>query len=321
MKFARMVPLYLECLMPHFFVDQLTGWRDLKSRMPTYLRVPEMAKRSAEYVLDLDILKRSIEKQRYQQEEARARDEWGKAVQRAKDMLGQEEILIRGLPGEPAAIWPPTPAPQVLITDGTDWSLLLTAIEGLQARLDQLVGEEIPKAEEVSQQVIQELRAAEERLAKLTDQMRDSSKDLMAERAHLESVHTPPPVIKFGFDVRSTWNPESQRIKVKVDFSFRAFFDESEDVQPPPLFVEVRFALSYVLTSTDGIDEQKVDAFGKMNGVYNAWPYIREFVQSTLTRMSLPALTLPVLTSGMLTGIYREEEQFASSSVDNGCVE
>lgn len=132
---------------------------------------------------------------------------------------------------------------------------------------------------------------------------------------------TPPPVIKFGFDVRSTWNPESQRIKVKVDFSFRAFFDESEDDQPPPLFVEVRFALSYALTSTDGIDEQKVDAFGKMNGVYNAWPYIREFVQSTLTRLSLPTLTLPVLTSEMLTGFYRKEEQFASSSVDNGCVE
>ena len=131
----------------------------------------------------------------------------------------------------------------------------------------------------------------------------------------------PPPVIKLGFDVRSTWNRESQRIGVQVNFSFRAFYDESEDVLPPPLFVEVRFALSYLLASNDEIDEQKIDAFGKMNGVYNAWPYIREFVQSTLTRMSLPALTLPVLTSAMLTGFYREEEQLASSAVDDGCVE
>jgi hypothetical protein len=52
------VPLYLECLFPYFFVDQLTGWRDIKSRMPSYLRIPEMTKRSAEYVLDLDILHR-----------------------------------------------------------------------------------------------------------------------------------------------------------------------------------------------------------------------------------------------------------------------
>jgi hypothetical protein len=58
------VPLYLECLMPYFFVDQLTGWRDLKSRMPTYLRVPEMSKRSAEFILDLDVLKRAIQRQK-----------------------------------------------------------------------------------------------------------------------------------------------------------------------------------------------------------------------------------------------------------------
>jgi hypothetical protein len=183
------IPLYLECLMPYFFVDQMSGWRDLKSRMPTYLRVPEMAKRSAEYVLDLDILKRAIEKQKLESEEARAKDEWVKAVERTKDILGQEQILIRGLPEEPVAIWPPTPAAQVLITDGTNWSVLLTAIEKLQARQDELVGEEIPKAEEVSQQVIQQLREAEERLAKFTDRMRDASKDLTAEKAHQESVH------------------------------------------------------------------------------------------------------------------------------------
>jgi hypothetical protein len=31
--------------------------------MPSYLRIPEMTKRSAEFVLDLDILHRAIEKQ------------------------------------------------------------------------------------------------------------------------------------------------------------------------------------------------------------------------------------------------------------------
>jgi hypothetical protein len=57
------VPLYLECLFPYFFVDQITGWRDIKSRMPSYLRIPEMQKRSTEYILDLDILRRAIERQ------------------------------------------------------------------------------------------------------------------------------------------------------------------------------------------------------------------------------------------------------------------
>ncbi len=66
---ADAVPLYLECLFPFFFVDQLTGWRDIKSRMPTYLRIPEMAKRSTEYILGLDILSRAIERQELEQRE------------------------------------------------------------------------------------------------------------------------------------------------------------------------------------------------------------------------------------------------------------
>ena len=75
------VPLYLECLFPYFFVDQLTGWRDIKSRMPSYLRIPEMTKRSAEYVLDLDILRRAIERQELLQREQETKARWGKELE------------------------------------------------------------------------------------------------------------------------------------------------------------------------------------------------------------------------------------------------
>jgi hypothetical protein len=183
------VPLYLECLMPYFFVDQLTGWRDLKSRMPTYLRVPEMAKRSAEFILDLDILKRAIQRQKIEQEATKAEATWTRAIERAKEILGEDQALIRGVPEKPTAIWPPSPAPQVLITDGQNWALLQTAVENLKGRLHELVGEEIPKAEVVAQQVIEQLRAAEEKLSTQTERLHSASKDLMAERAHLESVH------------------------------------------------------------------------------------------------------------------------------------
>ena len=119
----------------------------------------------------------------------------------------------------------------------------------------------------------------------------------------------PPAVIETGFDVVSTWDREANRIRVTVVFSLRAFDEGSDRPETPPLFVQVGFALSYLLTSDEGIDDDCVDAFGKMNGVYNAWPYIREFVQSTIARMSMPTLTLPVLTSGVLAEIYRLEQR------------
>ncbi len=182
------MPLYLECLMPYFFVDQLTGWRDLKSRMPTYLRVPEMAKRSAEFILDLDILKLAIKRQKIEIEVNKAKDSWARALQRARDVLGGDQALLRGIPNEPTAVWPPEPSPQILITDGQNWVSINTAIENLRNRVEKLVGEEIPKAEEVSLQVIEQLRTAEEEVSRLTDLLHSGSKDLMSEKAHLESI-------------------------------------------------------------------------------------------------------------------------------------
>ena len=116
----------------------------------------------------------------------------------------------------------------------------------------------------------------------------------------------PPPVVEFGFNVDTDLDRETQRIKARVIFSFDSFFEGRRSAETPPLHIEVGFALVYSLQSLDDIDDEKIDAFGKMNAVYNAWPYVREFVQSTLVRMGLPALTLPVLTSGLLSGIYQK---------------
>lgn len=63
--------------------------------------------------------------------------------------------------------------------------------------------------------------------------------------------------------------------------------------------IEARFALTYALSSKQDLSEENYEAFGQRNAVYNAWPYWREFVQSTTVRMGLPALTLPVYRVGI----------------------
>lgn len=58
--------------------------------------------------------------------------------------------------------------------------------------------------------------------------------------------------------------------------------------------INARFSLTYSLPSDTKVTEEQLTAFGETNGVYNVWPYWREFVQSTSIRMGLPALTLAV---------------------------
>ncbi len=65
------------------------------------------------------------------------------------------------------------------------------------------------------------------------------------------------------------------------------------------LSVSATFVLVYTLDSFEGISERDLEAFSVTNGVFNAWPYWREFVQSTTSRMGIPgSITMPVYRIG-----------------------
>lgn len=60
---------------------------------------------------------------------------------------------------------------------------------------------------------------------------------------------------------------------------------------------DAAFELDYKLPRDATFSDEQVSAFSRINGLYNAWPYFREFVQNATCRMGLPALTLPLLTA------------------------
>lgn len=67
--------------------------------------------------------------------------------------------------------------------------------------------------------------------------------------------------------------------------------------------------------------QENIDAFGRVNGIYNAWPYIREYVQSSLVRLGLPAFDLPLLRAGgaaQLAGFLSSEEQGSGPGDSSG---
>ena len=110
---------------------------------------------------------------------------------------------------------------------------------------------------------------------------------------------------------------ESKQIVVTVSFMVRANAADAPESPEAAFHVEAVFYLEYKINSFDGISDQHVQAFGKMNGVYNAWPYWREYVQSTTVRMGFPPLTLPVLTGEAILKIYQEQEAAAKRDDDS----
>lgn len=55
------------------------------------------------------------------------------------------------------------------------------------------------------------------------------------------------------------------------------------------------FRLTYRHEAEAELDDGDLEQFGYWNAVFNAWPYFREFVSSTMNRAGLPRTILPVV--------------------------
>lgn len=58
--------------------------------------------------------------------------------------------------------------------------------------------------------------------------------------------------------------------------------------------VQATFELAYLLPADMQASEEELNDFARINAIFNAWPYWREFIQSTVTRMNLPPVVLPL---------------------------
>ena len=66
--------------------------------------------------------------------------------------------------------------------------------------------------------------------------------------------------------------------------------------------VEVTYRVAYALRPDAPTPrEEVVTRFGELVTMFAVWPYWREFLQSSLTRMGLPPVTIPLLRHGMFT--------------------
>ena len=87
-------------------------------------------------------------------------------------------------------------------------------------------------------------------------------------------------------------NPTGGLLIVIAEFHFKAYMESKE--QDPALTIDASFVLTYQISNFAGLTQEGFEQFANLNGIYNAWPYWREFVQNMVGRMGLPSLTLPV---------------------------
>lgn len=67
------------------------------------------------------------------------------------------------------------------------------------------------------------------------------------------------------------------------------------------------FELRYLIKDASlAIEEEEVQFFGATNGLFHAWPYLREALQDALKRLGFGGFLLPMLRRGSPTGETKE---------------
>ena len=99
--------------------------------------------------------------------------------------------------------------------------------------------------------------------------------------------------LKTSADASHDLATDQQSVSVAVRFEVLASGPASPD---PLVTVSGVFALDYSRAVKEGeVEPSGVAAFARINGPYNAWPYIREVVAAAFGRMGYPRLTLEPL--------------------------
>ncbi|EIP98815.1 hypothetical protein OpiT1DRAFT_03284 [Opitutaceae bacterium TAV1] len=159
-------PLYVECIFPLMLIEQKRGWSAIQARMPYHFRIREVAKRSFEFLLRLEVNDLALLRQQLREESHVIRSEWAVVVERIANILK----AINGVPQEldhtPRLIGSEETIP-VLIARGGKWLPFSEALKLNQADLQRLEQQEIPRVEKISDEAESALRQARDELAQV----------------------------------------------------------------------------------------------------------------------------------------------------------
>jgi hypothetical protein len=82
-----------------------------------------------------------------------------------------------------------------------------------------------------------------------------------------------------------------RKLSTPVQFGFQVVDDKNTEAVSFQCILQADYLLN------EGYDPiaEEIDAFRESNAIFNCWPYFRELVQSSLSRMNYPPMSIPFL--------------------------
>ena len=157
-------PLYLQCIVPYFVVEQTRGWSTVQPPLPTQFRIRDAHKRAVEFLLNLEAHRVALKRQEIQFEIRQVESDWSARLVRAADIAERVAGTIQALPQRPVATWPPQVRPVLAVPAGAEWATIEQRVGNSQKELSQLVEKEIPRVAEIATSAQADLIVAEQKV-------------------------------------------------------------------------------------------------------------------------------------------------------------
>jgi len=183
-------PLYMECLLPLFYIEQSHGWTSIQATTPRYFGIRQVERKAIEFILALDSSTRDTERQRLEKEEEEIKQTWSQLRSELEGLLRGFGGAMRNIPLDPKDEWPPEPKPFAEVYEAGKPLALDSAIQNDKQNLLRQQNAPVPAIESATDEVQRELEKSLNELSQADSYASETYEDLQLERVNITAIET-----------------------------------------------------------------------------------------------------------------------------------
>lgn len=180
--------LYVETIFPLFWVEQKAGWSAIPAAIPTYLKIRDVHKRAVEFILNLDVHRLELRRQKINDSILENARDWRGLLEEVNRFIKRSGGKIEALAQSPTTLVEELTRGHVLISEQGDWRPLSERLVALRGRIASLTATPVPEVGATADQLTRQLRDLQEAAEKASAARIEIYRDRQLKAADIDSL-------------------------------------------------------------------------------------------------------------------------------------
>jgi DNA repair exonuclease SbcCD ATPase subunit len=180
--------LYLQCLFPASFIEQMRGWGGVLNGLPYQYGIRELSKRVVEFTLGLEVNSAISKRESLRARKESLTQKWYTQLNLVDELTRLQGGVVEGIPDAPIASWPPVTAPVFLVSKDQKYVKVDDVLNDYRHRVSVIQSETIPTVSQVVGQLHGERKNLDVRIRQLHERSEELNDELAAAEDYQSSI-------------------------------------------------------------------------------------------------------------------------------------